>query len=97
MIPVVLLIVETSQNEMKEAQPTLLPLLQLAHELGKQKDIKPVLCCKPHLLEQISGSVSQQKMGPDAELLVLVRYLTRMKSCKEKSAVFTKHESQVWN
>lgn len=42
---------------MKEAQPTLLPLLWLVDELGKQKDIKSVLCCKPHLLEQIRGSV----------------------------------------
>lgn len=42
---------------MKEAQPTLLPLW-LADELGKQKDIKPVSCCKRHLLEQISGSTS---------------------------------------
>lgn len=87
--------------QMKEAQPTLLPLW-LTDELGKQKDIKPVSWCKRHLLEQISGSPSLSRrwaqMQSSSYLGHQSRHLTRTKGLKEGTAVATKceRESQFW-
>lgn len=90
--------------QMKEAQPTLLPLW-LTDELGKQKDIKPISWCKRHLLEQISGAPSLSRrwaqMQSSSYLCHQSRHSTRTKSLKEGTAVATKSERQsqfcCWN
>lgn len=81
---------------MKEAQPTLLPLLQLADELGKQKDIKPVLCCKPHLLEQISSSMSLSRRWAQMQSSLYSSVIRQGRKAVKRRALFSQNSENRW-